>query len=231
MKCLRCGTDLKDSTVFCPDCSKVTSVPLLPSPYLSRKPLLPKRKPAQSIKKAEPKKTVKKESRSGRWILISALLLLLSATLILQCAYSYGKNKALSAEVARLQSVEDECVRLTDKLRQAEQDVASLEKELEDLGTDAYLRTREELKLSQEENSRLTEELARTLESILDLEGRLELLQEKTEFFDTYIVFLQEDGTNHFHSFDCEKFTRHGYRAYNKQQAIALGYLPCPNCH
>ncbi len=231
MKCLRCGAELNESAVFCTACSKVTSVPLPSSPYLNKKIQLPKRKPAQNVRKAEPKKPAKKETRVGRWILISALLFLLSASLLLQGVYLYNKKESFAAEVARLQSVEDECVRLTEMLRQAQEDAMALEKELEDLGTDSYLRTREELKLSQEENTRLTEELSRAQESIRDLESRLELLREKTEFFDTYIVFLQEDGTDYFHSFDCEKFIRHSYRAYNKQQALALGYLPCPNCH
>ena len=52
----------------------------------------------------------------------------------------------------------------------------------------------------------------------------------KAEFFDSHIVFVQEDETNYYHCYDCESFTRNGYRAYNKQQAVFLGYTPCPHC-
>lgn len=230
MKCIRCGTELKDSSVFCPDCSKVTSVPLSSSPYMSRKIVIPKRKPPQTVKKAEPKKPDPKKSRGSRWILLSAILLLLTALMLLQGAYTYREKEAYAAEVARLQAVEDECVRLTDKLRQAESSVTALEEEVKALGSDAYLRAREDLKQAEEEITRLTGELTRAQQSVADLEAQLELLREKTDFFDTYIVFLQEDGTEVFHSYDCETFTRHGYKAYNKQQALYLGYQPCPLC-
>ncbi|MBR6825576.1 MAG: hypothetical protein IKM59_03410, partial [Oscillospiraceae bacterium] len=222
---------LKGSSVFCPDCSKVASEPLQPSRYLSRKVTLPKRTPSQSIKKSEPKKSAeKKQRRVGGWILLSALLLLFSAVLVLQGVYIYEEKKALATELSRLQSVEDECVRLTDKLREAEQDVLSLEEELSQLGSDAFLEVRESLKTSEEENRNLTKELEIALQTLTDLEAQMELLREKTEFFDAHIVFLQEDGTNIFHCYDCEKFTRNGYRAYNKQLALSYGYLPCEEC-
>ena len=230
MKCIRCGTELKDSSVFCPDCSQVASVPLTLSPYMNKKIVIPKRKPPQNTQKAEPKKTSQKPPRASRWILFSGLLLLLTALMILQGAYTYREKEAYAAEVARLQAVEDECVRLTDKLRQAESAVSTLEEELKNLGSDAYLRTWEELKQAEEEIDRLTGELSRAQTTIEDSEKQLELLKEKTDFFDTYIVFLQEDGTDLFHSYDCETFTRLGYKAYNKQQAVYLGYRPCPLC-
>lgn len=230
MKCLRCGTELKDSTVFCPECSKVTSVPLPASPYMSKKIVIPKRTPAQSIKKQEPKKTAKKERHPGPWILVSFLLILLTAAMALQGVFTYQEKERLNTELTRLQSVEDECVRLTDLLRQSQQEVSSLEEELSNLGSDAYLEARNELKEVQETMDALSSELSRAKESVTSLEAQQELLREKTEFFDAYIVFLQEDNTDIFHSFDCEKFTRHGYRAYNKQQALSLGYSPCPDC-
>ena len=231
MKCLRCGAELKNSTLFCSQCSKVTAAPLEESPYMSKRILLPKRtSPLQHPKKQEGGKPVKKERPAGRWILLSTLLLLLSAALLFQWARTYREKEARETELARLQAVEDECVRLTDMLRQAEQEAAALEKELEGLGSSAYLALREDLKAVREEKEALSAELARTQTSLRTLEEQMGTLEQKTDFFDTHIVFLQEDDTNIFHSYDCEKFTRHGYRAYNKQQALSLGYTPCPQC-
>ena len=230
MKCIRCGTELQDSKVFCPDCNKITSVPLTPSPYMSRKIVIPKRKPPQSAKKAETKAPAKKEPHASRWILLSGVLLLLTALMILQGAYNYREKSALATEVARLQSVEDECVRLTDKLRQAQDSVAALEYEVKQLGSDAYLMARQDLRKAEEKNAQLEAELSRTKTDLAVSAKQMELMKEKTDFFDTYIVFVQEDSTDLFHSFDCETFTRHGYKAYNKQQAVYLGYSPCPHC-
>lgn len=230
MKCLRCGTELKDTTVFCPQCSKVTSVPLPASPYLNKKIVIPKRTPAQSIKKQEPKKNTKKPRRPGPWILVSFLLMIVCAALATQAFLSYREKERLQGELLRLQSVEDECVRLTDLLQQSQQEVLSLEEEISALAPDSYLEERRKLQEARDTIDTLTADLARAKENVQALEEQIELLREKTEFFDAYIVFLQDDDPEVFHSFSCEKFTRHGYRAYNKQQALSLGYRPCPDC-
>ncbi len=228
MKCLRCGAELKDSTVFCAECSRVAAVPLKTSPYLTKKIVLPTRKPSQSIKKSEVKKA--RKHRPWGWVLCSLLLFLLCGALLLQAAYSTLQNRQAQQELDRLQSVEDECVRLTDKLRQTEDTVSSLEEELSKLGSSAYLELREDLNQVQSEKSALSEELTQARSRVEALEAQIEELREKTEFFDTHIVFMQEDGSNRFHSYDCEKFTRNGYWAYNKQQAVTMGYHPCPLC-
>ncbi len=230
MKCLRCGTELKDSTMFCPECTKVTAVPLQSSAYLNRKISLPKRKPAQSIKKPDPKLTAPKNRRVGGWILLSALLLLVCALFLLQGVYTYDQKQELSQELARLQGVEDECVRLTDKLRQAEAEAEALEQELSSLGSSSYLIVRRELKNAQTKNANLTRELNRTQDELKKLTEQLQQLREKADFLDAHIVFLQDEDPTVFHSYSCEKFTRNGYRAYNKQQALSLGYTPCPHC-
>lgn len=231
MKCLRCGAELQDTGTFCPECSKVTSIPLPPSPFMSQKIVLPKRTPAQSIKKPEPKKVTKKKGpKGGVWMGLCAILLLLTAALVFQGAYIYKDREKVSAELARVRSIEDECVRLTTLLHNAEQEVADLEAELNDLGTGSYLEARNELKEARTTIDTLTTNLARAEASVADLQAQLELLREKTEFFDSHIVFVQEDETNYYHCYDCESFTRNGYRAYNKQQAVFLGYTPCPHC-
>lgn len=230
MKCLRCGTEMTDSGVFCPRCSEVTSVPLTPSAYLSKKIHIHKRKPVRVTKKQDPKNPTKKEKKRRPRILFPLLTLLLCAVFVLQGGYYHKEKARLSTEVSRLHSVEDECVRLTEKLRQAEQTAADLEDELTNLGTDSYLSIRNELTLTRNDKARLETELARTRETIRTLEEKLEDLRKKTEFFDTQIVFVPEGKAKLFHSYDCKEFSRQNYSVYSKQQALSLGYSPCTHC-
>lgn len=55
---------------------------------------------------------------------------------------------------------------------------------------------------------------------------------EKNVFYDTYIVFYLEDGTNLFHRYDCFYMENVGNRfyAYNKNAALGQGYYPCYYC-
>lgn len=128
MKCLRCGREVRDRTAFCPQCSETAAIPLVPSAYMSKKVVIPKRKPAQKTKKPEVKKNRRELSRPR--LLVCILSLLLSVALCLQLYYGYTRYTRAEAEVARLQSVENECVHLTDKLRQAENRIVELEEQL-----------------------------------------------------------------------------------------------------
>lgn len=54
--------------------------------------------------------------------------------------------------------------------------------------------------------------------------------REKVEFFDEYIVFVEDDGTNLYHKYECNRFTGDNFWAYNVDQAVSIGYEPCPIC-
>ena len=125
MKCLRCGKEMKTKGSFCADCNATTVVPLEDSPYLQKQIVLPQRKPVQKPKKPEVKKQRKPETKPRR--LFCILLCLICITLLLQLGYVLREQQKYRAEIARLQSVEDECVLLTDKLRQAEVRILELE--------------------------------------------------------------------------------------------------------
>lgn len=54
--------------------------------------------------------------------------------------------------------------------------------------------------------------------------------EQKLEFFDEYVVFVEDDGTNLYHKYECDKFKGDYFWAYNTDQAIDIGYEPCPRC-
>lgn len=53
---------------------------------------------------------------------------------------------------------------------------------------------------------------------------------QKLDFFDEYVVFVEDDGTNLYHKYDCYRFKGDYFWAYNTDQAIDIGYEPCPRC-
>ena len=66
------------------------------------------------------------------------------------------------------------------------------------------------------------------------LEAALEVAREyktKAEFMDSYVVFVENDGSNHYHTYDCGSFTRGSFWAYSRKLAEAQGFRPCPVCN
>ena len=43
-------------------------------------------------------------------------------------------------------------------------------------------------------------------------------------------VFIEDDGTNLYHKYDCYKFLGNNCWAHNTEYAKYLGYKPCPLC-
>ena len=55
--------------------------------------------------------------------------------------------------------------------------------------------------------------------------------QKKIDFFDTYIVLVEDDGTNWYHKYECDKFKGDNFWAFNLDAAKGEGYTACPYCH
>ena len=53
---------------------------------------------------------------------------------------------------------------------------------------------------------------------------------KKIDVLDSYIVFIEDDGTNLYHKYDCYKFLGNNCWAHNTEYAKYLGYKPCPLC-
>ena len=228
MNCLRCGSECKETDLFCAECSKTVSVPLEDSPYLNTQISLPNRKPVPSAKKTEPKK--ERRRRPWRWIIATILLALLSTALLLQLGYTLVSRYEAQRELLRLGSVEDECVRLTEQLNEAQRNLSLLQEQLASSGNATSSELHKALAQAQIENIDLQAQLDHWKAQSAELRAQIDALSQKTDFYDSHIVFVQDDGTKHYHCYDCESFGQTGYWAYNTQQAISLGYLPCPRC-
>lgn len=92
----------------------------------------------------------------------------------------------------------------------------------------------------QAENLRLNEEVKTYTSRIAEMNERIGALEEelealsalrqKSEFVDAHVVFVENDGTNYYHKYDCEAFLKQSYWAYSTNLAVSQGYTPCPKC-
>ena len=55
--------------------------------------------------------------------------------------------------------------------------------------------------------------------------------QDKADFMDTFIVLVEDDNTNLYHKFGCDRFKGDYFWAYNIDAAKESGFNPCPLCN
>lgn len=58
----------------------------------------------------------------------------------------------------------------------------------------------------------------------------LNAYREQIEFFDEFVVFVEDDGTDLYHKYECNRFIGNHFWAYNIDAAEDEGYHPCPLC-
>jgi cell division protein FtsB len=79
-------------------------------------------------------------------------------------------------------------------------------------------------------NSELKKECSDLQSEIAKLQAKLNQVPDKLKFYDAYIVFVENDGTDSYHKYECDKFKGEDFWAYNVEQAIWRDYKPCSIC-
>jgi len=154
------------------------------------------------------------------------------------------RNQSTSNYIQQVADMEQE-------LRQLEGSYKTLEAQAEAL-QEANDTMTEDFEALEQELEELIEERDELEDELLDLQDRYDLLvdnyrrgdddnsgpdtslylsyKKKADFLDSYIVFVQDDSTNYFHSYDCPKFTNSTFWAHNRALAKSHGYHACPSC-
>ena len=68
-------------------------------------------------------------------------------------------------------------------------------------------------------------------EQINSLREEVQINTNKLQFIDNYVVFIEDDGTNLYHIYECEEFVGEEFYVLNTEWAVAEGYKPCSKCH
>lgn len=163
------------------------------------------------------------------------------------------RENAIVAQEKQIEELEQQIKTLTTELTETEQMLAARNETIKDLqaqlsGSQSS-QTQSEFDLSnaQAQLDQLTEENRQLLTMAEDLEAEIAALEEskasletaldhaksyeeKANFMDSYVVFVEDDGTGYYHTYSCINFTRNKFWAYSRKLAEANGYDPCPIC-
>ena len=164
-----------------------------------------------------------------------------------------AKEADLDLRQAEIESLYDQLETLTATLDEHKVLIAAKEQEIQDLSKrlaesqssqnqGAYDLTTAELELVRLQNEnqdllKLSDELELKIDDLTKAAAALEyelkqaeIYKTKSDFLDTYVVFVVNDNSNFYHTYDCANFSQVNFWAYSRNLAEAQGYRPCPIC-
>lgn len=90
-----------------------------------------------------------------------------------------------------------------------------------------------ELDRLEEENKQLLlleEELEANIKTLTEALTAAEPYKVKAQFMDNYVVFVENNGSRVYHTYDCDKFSKSNFWAYSRKLAESNGFGPCSVC-
>lgn len=245
--CIKCGKQIPDGDLFCPECS-----------------MTPLSKPQKSAKKSAgtfqkprtntintPQPAAQPQKKRSKLTLILALLLavfvgisayyfvtvtqqrialrLREASVHAQEAEYAEKDAQLEALSAQIKDLEAELSRKNEQIATLTQTITSAESSASQHEYDLKAQQSEYEKL-QEQYDALKEEYDALQLKYDTLEGSVSDLQKKSKFMDDYVVFVENDGTGYYHKYGCSSFAHKTFWAYSRKLAESSGFAACPYC-
>ena len=127
-------------------------------------------------------------------------------------------QQIIAARELSLKELEDALSGNESTMSQTQYDLATQKVELERLKTEHT-----ELQLRAADLETKLAEAVEALERARDYEA-------KANFMDDYVVFVENDRSGHYHTYDCANFPKNSFWAYSRKLAESNGYTPCPTC-
>ena len=249
--CIKCGKEIPDGELFCAECGlnpgaaearPRPSVPAQPgrmqTPVRRAEPLRPaEQRPPEPAAKPE-----KKEKRPGRALTVCACIV--AAVSLGLAIWQFSglarqrrairlREDDLAEREKRLSTLETQIDDLTAELAAEEEKTAAQTQQIEELLTtvnsaessasQSQYDLSEQQKELEKENDRLRADYD-TLYAAVDAQSK------KLRFMDSYVVFIEDDGTGNYHRYDCGKFLKKNFWAYSRKLAERQGYTPCAQC-
>lgn len=248
--CIKCGRTVADGELFCTHCSKSPVIAELaaaePRPVQQKRPSAPPPVPVAPRPAPKAKTQPPAKPRKG---LTAALLVALAVVLGLflwqQIGLQTEKNRArtMQEEAQRqfltleqtqesLTEAQEALTRLEETVKIKDEEIKTLTEKLADSrstqnqGAYDLSNLEKELTALQEEYDALLEEHDLMVEAV----EAASKYKDKAEFLDKYVVFVMNDGSKTYHTYDCESFTHANFWTYSPKLAEAQGFRPCGKC-
>lgn len=164
-----------------------------------------------------------------------------------------AKEADLALRETEIDELYEQVDSLTEQLNEVKETITVKEAEIQELANrlaesqSSQSQGEYDLTTKQQELDRLEEENQELLALSDDLEGQIDDLkktvsqleqslkdaeadQVKADFLDTYVVFVENDKSGYYHTYDCENFPKSSFWAYSRKLAEAQGFQPCPVC-
>lgn len=215
-------------------------------------------KPAEK-RPAEPAKPEKKEKRPGRALTVCACIVAVVSLGLAVWQFSglarqrraiRLREDDLAEREKRLTTLETQIDDLTAELAAEEEKTAAQTQQIEallatvDSAESSANQSQYDLSEQQKELEKTADENAALEEQVTELEREnerlrtdydtlyadLEAQSEKLRFVDSYVVFVEDDGTGNYHRYECGKFLKKNFWAYSRKLAERQGYTPCAQC-
>ena len=247
-ECIKCGKSIPDGQLFCQQCSKI---PVIAELNHSSAPKPAPRRPAPASAPApRPTSTAPKASASPK--LKKAFIGLCAAFAVVLVLFIVQQGKQLAKE-NRLRTQQDNLAREAQEMEETRDQLADCLIELEDLEKELKEKEAQIKELSaqladsqsvqnqgqydlsnlqkeydalKEDYDTLKEEHDRMVEAV----EAAAKYKDKATFLDQYVVFVVNNGTNLYHTYDCADFAKSNFWTYSPKLAEAQGFRPCPKC-
>ena len=206
-----------------------------------------------------PEAEVRPQKKSGR-ALTAAACLLAALGIGTACWLFAGRTQerrrvrlqeeAVAEREAALDDLEAEIDGLTQQLEEAEDNAAAQNAQIEALlasvssaessASQSQYDLSEQQRALEEataENEALTQQIETLTaeheamqETYNSLQARYDRQSEQVKFVNSYVVFIEDDGTGCYHRYDCSRFLKKNFWAYSRKLAEKQGYTPCTEC-
>lgn len=251
--CIKCGRAIADGELFCTQCDLNPLGDEYEAPVREHPTVKPMQAPRKQPVAVKPQPQVQKQPQRASRLPLGIAVTVAVAALVL-CTYLLAnissqrvslrvKEAEVDEKLAEFTELEQKVTELEQELSEAKQTISEQEQQMEELQQSAnaaesavsqsqYDMTAQktELERLETENKTLSASLEAMEKEYTALKKDADANAAKASFMDSYVVFVENDGSGLYHRYSCGKFPRRTFWAYSRNLAESQGYDACPNC-
>ncbi len=138
-----------------------------------------------------------------------------------------AKDQELQRLTAQADDLANQLTEANNQLETTSKDLEAANTALEEL-TEAHA---QQIEQYEETITEQIEELDELKVKVEELEDENTSYLKKVTFMDRFVVFVENDGSNYYHTYNCSRFKKEDFWVFNPSYAKNQGYSECPNCH